>query len=90
MSRSRTRAGWAAVLGVALVLTACGSEGGTSSGGSDDVLLDKSDVSPLEPTSVSTADPRENSGTQHWTCADNDGILLDQGCTAIICASVAA
>jgi hypothetical protein len=79
MSRSRTRAGWAAVLGVGLVLTACGSEGGSSPDGTDDVLLGKSDVSPLEPTSVSTADPRENSGTQHWSCADNDGILLDQG-----------
>jgi hypothetical protein len=77
MSRSRTRAGWAVAVGVAFVLAGCGSSDGAQS--SDDVLLDRGDVSPLEPTSVSTADPRENSGTQHWPCADNDGILLEQG-----------
>jgi hypothetical protein len=44
-----------------------------------DPLLSRSDVSPLEPSSVSRSDPRDYTGTQVWSCSDNDGFLLEDG-----------
>jgi hypothetical protein len=45
----------------------------------DDPLLDRADVSPLRPSSVTPAQPGAYSGTQYWSCSDNDGVLEEEG-----------
>lgn len=74
MSWSTSPAG--ALLAGVVLLAACD---GAEAPSPDEVLLDESDLAPLEPTYVGAADGRANSGTQHWGCADNDGVLLEQG-----------
>lgn len=44
-----------------------------------DPLLTRADVAPLEPSSVSKSDPRAYTGTQEWSCSDNDGVLQEDG-----------
>jgi len=72
--------GWAAaVLALLLLSTGCSDDDPDKK---RDVLLDRSDVAPLQPSTVDTekpGSPGSYTGTQYWACDDNDGVLIDAG-----------
>jgi hypothetical protein len=71
------RHSWAAaVLALLLLSTGCSDDDPEKK---PDVLLDRSDVSPLKPSMVDTAQQGSYTGTQYWSCSDNDGFLIDAG-----------
>jgi hypothetical protein len=60
-------------------LAGCSSDSNGDEQQSADVLLSRSDVAPLEPSSVSSSSPQAYTGSQEWSCSDNDGLLLEKG-----------
>jgi hypothetical protein len=69
----------ATALGLALLAGGCSDDKHEAS---RDVLLDRSDVSPLHPSSVRPVSQSDSpAGTQTWSCGENEGLLVEQGWT---------
>ena len=66
------------------VLAGCSSDSDDQEPSTSDVLLAKDDVEPLEPSSVRSSDPRAYTGSQEWSCSDNDGVLQENGWEATV------
>jgi hypothetical protein len=64
-----------------LVLLAAGCAGGDET--KADVLLDRSDVAPLKPSTVDAVSqpvgPNSPNGSQYWACGENEGFLVEDG-----------
>jgi len=72
------RDGWAAaVVALLLLSTGCSDDDPEKK---PDVLLDSSDVSPLQPSMVdSIPESGSPAGTQYWSCGENEGLLIEDG-----------